>query len=319
MKKLLILLFSILIASCIDTDIDTDTTILEDYSKLDFSSDAFCEESPKVEVRDGLFYLLNQQEPYSGENICVYESNGQYYLQGVIKKGLRYGKETRWHENGQKWEEGNYKDGKRDGKWTYENENGKTYSRLAGIAADSITGSATIDDYYIVAYFHEEHNYKDGKKDGKSTMWHANGQKKYEGNYKDGWQDGKWTGWYENGQIRWEINYKDGGQEDGKWTGWYEDGQKWFEMNYKDGELDGKWTEWYENGQISMEVNAKDGEGDGKMTAWYENGQILMEINYKDGKLDGKLTAWYENGQIEAEAIYKDGECISGDCDFKGW
>jgi len=96
MKKLLILLFSILIASCADYDIEIDSDITElgggtfkDNSILDFSSDAFCEESPKVEERNGLFYLLNQQEPYSGENICVYLINGQYYLQGVIKKGLR--------------------------------------------------------------------------------------------------------------------------------------------------------------------------------------------------------------------------------------
>ena len=111
MKKLLILLFSILIASCIDTDIDTDTTILEDYSKLDFSSDAFCEESPKVEVRDGLFYLLNQQEPYSGENICVYLLNGQYYSQGEMKNGLKHGTWNLWYENGQKESQRNYKDG----------------------------------------------------------------------------------------------------------------------------------------------------------------------------------------------------------------
>ena len=119
MKKLLILLFSLLITSCIDN---------VDPERLDFSSDTFCEKSPKVEVRDGLFYLLNQQEPYSGENICVYKSNGQYYIQGVIKKGLRYGKQTKWYENGQIGEEGNFIDGKEDGKMTEWDENGQINS-----------------------------------------------------------------------------------------------------------------------------------------------------------------------------------------------
>ena len=100
MKKLLILLFTLLIS-------------LNSYGEveLDFSSDTFCDQSPKVQVRDGLFYLPNQQKPYSGENLCVYLSNGQYYSQGEIKKGLRDGKWTEWYENGQKeWEE-NFKDG----------------------------------------------------------------------------------------------------------------------------------------------------------------------------------------------------------------
>jgi len=55
---------------------------------------------------------------------------------------------------------------------------------------------------------------KNGKKDGKWTLWHDNGQKKYEGTYKYGEKDGKWTWWYENSQFRTqksnEWNYKDG-------------------------------------------------------------------------------------------------------------
>jgi hypothetical protein len=174
MKKLLILLFSILIASCVDS---------VDPERLDFSSDTFCEKSPKVEVRDGLFYLLNQQEPYSGENICVYKSNGQYYIQGVIKKGLRYGKQTKWYENGQIGEEGNFIDGKEDGKWTYWYENGQIMMEASGI---------------------------NGKEDGKWTMWYENGQIMMEGNFIDGKEDGKQTVWDENGQIEGEAIYKNG-------------------------------------------------------------------------------------------------------------
>ena len=75
----------------------------------------------------------------------------------------------------------------------------------------------------------EEH-YKDGKLDGKSTLWYHNGQIEGEGNYKDGEEDGKWTEWYYgNGHKKQEGNYKDGGK-DGKWTIWH---QK--EVIFKDG------------------------------------------------------------------------------------
>ena len=227
MKKLLILLFTVLIASCAE---------VIDPEKIDFSSDTFCVyhtyTSPKLEVRDGLFYLLNQQEPYSGENICVYKSNGQYYIQGVIKKGLRYGKQTSWYEDGQKWEEGNYKDGVEDGKWTGWYENGPKNFEV---------------------------NFKNGKEDGKFTSWHENGQIAFEGNFKNGKGDGKASFREENGQITFEANFEDG-KPDGKWGEWDENGQKEAEGNWKDGEQDGKWTEWDENGQIESEATFKDGE-----------------------------------------------------------
>ena len=100
MKKLLILLFSLLISFNSYGEVE-----------LDFSSDTFCDQSPKAQVRDGLFYLPNQQKPYSGENLCVYLSNGQYYSRGEIKKGMREGKWEYWHENGQIEAEENYKYG----------------------------------------------------------------------------------------------------------------------------------------------------------------------------------------------------------------
>ena len=55
-----------------------------------------------------------------------------------------------------------------------------------------------------------EGNWKDGKKEGLSVVWHENGQKKLEGNYKDGEMYGLWTLRHENGQKAEERNYKDG-------------------------------------------------------------------------------------------------------------
>ena len=181
--------------------------VQESSSELDFSSDTFCEESPKVITRDGLFYLPNQEEPYSGENICVYKSNGQCWSQGEIIKGLKKGNWKYWYENGQKRGEGSWKDGKQDDKWTWWHDNGQKES---------------------------EENYKDGERDDKFTWWYENGQIKEENNYKDGKLDGKVTEWYENGQ-KWHEDYYKDDKLDGKVTEWDENGQKMGETNYKDG------------------------------------------------------------------------------------
>jgi len=86
-----------------------------------------------------------------------------------------------------------------------------------------------------------------------------NGQTEREGRYKNGKLDGKWTVWYENGQKESEINYKNG-KLDGMSTWWSKKGQKVRQKNYKNGKLDGKLIEWFSfNGEIKREENYKNG------------------------------------------------------------
>ena len=78
----------------------------------------------EAQNRNGLVCLSNQQEPFTGKNLCKYE-NGQNKVEGNYKDGKLDGKWTWWHENGQKWSEINFKEGKPDGKWTEWDENGQ--------------------------------------------------------------------------------------------------------------------------------------------------------------------------------------------------
>jgi antitoxin component YwqK of YwqJK toxin-antitoxin module len=306
MKKLLPLLFSLLLSFSSYGEVE-----------LDFSSDTFCDQSPKAQLRNGLFYLPNQEKPYSGENLCVYLSNGQYFSQGKIDDGIRTGDWTYWKENGQKKEVAYYKNG------------------------EIVAGTEYA--YHENGQISAEVNLKDGKRHGKWTSWHENGQLKWEATYKNDLPDGKTNGWFENGQIEYEGSFKNGtgvnigfyengqrrsevslkgGKGHGKWTEWYENGQIKSERNYKDDDLHGIWTTWHENGQKKEERNYINNNEDGKHSHWgwegtiileenyingqlvnktkyeyYDNGQVKVEENYKDGKKDGKWTEWYENGQ----------------------
>jgi len=121
--------------------------------------ETICKETEGQE-RNGLVYLPNQQEPFTGNNLCKYE-DGQIESVGNFKDGKEDGKWTAWDENGQKRGEGYYKDNKKDGKWTRWYENGQIES---------------------------EANWKDDKREGKWTRWYENGQIREEKNYKDGRQ-----------------------------------------------------------------------------------------------------------------------------------
>jgi antitoxin component YwqK of YwqJK toxin-antitoxin module len=83
-----------------------------------------CYTSADVKTRDGLYYLVGQDNPFTGTSRCVYSDTGQIKSLGEIKNGKRDGKWTYWHRDGQLGAEGNFKDGKLDGKWTWWHKDG---------------------------------------------------------------------------------------------------------------------------------------------------------------------------------------------------
>ena len=205
-KKLLILLFSILIS----------------FNSYGLFEKTICIETDSQE-KDGIIYLPNKTKPFTGKNLCKYK-NGQNKSNGNVKKGFKDGSWTYWFENGEikleiVYSRRNFEDGKKISEKKYFKD-GKIYVE------------------FIVWYENGQKNLegqkKDGKLDGKWTDWYKNSQKEGETNYKDGKKDGWVIFWHENGQKWSEGNYKDG-KRDGKWTAWYENGQKQGEGNFKDG------------------------------------------------------------------------------------
>ena len=242
----------------------------------------------KLEVRNGIRYLQNEETPFTGRAKQFY-FNGQKSGEVSFKDGKGDGLATTWYENGQKKREGNLKDDKPDGLATEWYENGQKKSEV---------------------------NFKDGRRNGLYTSWHENGQQSSEVNFKDGKQNGLYTSWHENGQQSSEVNCKDG-KLDGLETRWYENGQKAMEINYKDGKEDGLKTMWYENnGQKEEEANWKDGK---LMSAvrWKPNGEKCPVTNVKDG--NGVVVRYNEDTdlikmglrEVEfARFTYKDGRRI---------
>jgi len=296
MKKLLIILL-------LSTSF---STFANDH--LDSLVDGFCYKSPKIQVRNGLFFLPNQTLPYSGESLCVYSRNSQYHSQGEIIKGKPEGWWTWWKENGELLKKEEFKDGKKTGykktDFTF-NENGQLVAER--IYKDG--NSLGITKYDENGQKESEGNYINGKKNGNWTFWHENGQKESEGNYINGKKNGNWTYWNEKGQIYREKNYKDGKKDGGQtfWSNSSDPSYVWSVGNYKDGKLDGKSSSWHKNGKMRSEHNYTDGKLDGKFTYWHKNGQKELERNFKDAIRIGKVTEWNENGKKRWEGNYSNG------------
>jgi len=121
---------------------------------------------------------------------------------------------------------------------------------------------------------------------GKYIEYSVFGQekKRAEKNYKDGKRDGFSTLWYESGQMQSKATYK-GGKQNGIETVWYMNGQKGSEGNYTDGKRNGLWTKWYTNGPKWKVINYKAGKKDGLLTVWSDDGTITKKATYRNGSL----------------------------------
>ena len=100
MKKIYPLVFVLLLIIGCSTSIDLKIDLGRKKS-VDYNS---------LLQRNGSYYGINSEKPYSGSIIKKYES-GQYSMKGEMKDGKFVGDLTKWYKNGQISYIGIYEDG----------------------------------------------------------------------------------------------------------------------------------------------------------------------------------------------------------------
>jgi len=184
------------------------------------------------EIRNGIYYLKNSLNPYTGKiihekNDFITESgelkNGKKiglwidtyndsgilerkreYKNGAIKDGLR----KNYHWNGRLWNRINYTNGKMNGLWEEFHDNGLPSMRVIMIdgEANGIWEVFNKDGslYYSI-------NYKNGSPvDGLKKFYRKNGEVKFEGNFLNGERDGAWRFFKDDNSLEKTIIYKEG-------------------------------------------------------------------------------------------------------------
>lgn len=164
-----------------------------------------------------------------------------------------------------------------------------------------------------------EWEFNNGKRDGQSTWWYANGMKMREISYRKGTIDGELNEWNRTAKQVTKDVYRDGSRLATK-TEYYPNRTKKSEgpvlypklvLETPDNWIDctlasysqsgdpvkhGVWTAWYANGQKKQEGEYKEDTSTGQFVWWHENGQKSLLATYRNGKKHGKWTWWHDNG-----------------------
>ena len=83
----------------------------------------------KIELRRGIIYTLDGENPYTGEGILYYDEKN-IESKGYSKDGKPDGKWEYYFYNGKIKRKGNYIDGKMDGEWIYYYHSGEIEGKV---------------------------------------------------------------------------------------------------------------------------------------------------------------------------------------------
>lgn len=215
------------------------------------------------------------------------------------------------------------------GYWEFYNDNGKISAK--GKYNDAGDREGEWNFYYSDGVLKETSMYKNGKANGKSTVWHTNGLVYTTSNYVDDKEEGKEETWYFNGIKRSEETFKAGVKNgeykyyntsgyltssgkylndkyDGQNLNYHLNGKVSTSINYTDGLQEGTYKEFFEDGTLKLQGNVVKGKRDSEWKEYYNDGKIKAKNNYVAGNLEGDQTTYHQNGKVERQEVYKKGK-----------
>lgn len=256
----------------------------------------------KLVVKNGLFYLKGQDQPFTGRSIQRF-SNGKVRTESRFLKGKRHGKFRSWYSTGRKRFVNRFKNGKRDGACIGWYENGQIK-----LSTNFKKGKAR--GMWIKYHWNgkkaEEETYAQDLRQGDRIQWYSSGEKKYQSSFRNGTLHGTMTSWYDNGQKRFEKHFVDGNAH-GKWRNWYSNGKPKIAFRIENGKVNSLAMAWYEDGRNKWLCHGRDNSPVGAWLKWYGNGVLKSRGVFEEGSLQGQWAEWHENGRKKEDIFFQAG------------
>lgn len=260
-------------------------------------------------LSDGATEVINERYP-----------DGKVKIRREMKQDeagnyIRHGEWKMWDQKGNLVAEGTYKENERHGQWTrwYAANDAKLFSQapynrfegpfvsIATFKDGKLDGKWSIFDgqQRLIS----EWDFADGLRDGAVVWYHPQGKKLEEITYSKGLVDGHMKIWNGEGELVTDDEYQKGRKLAVK-TEHYPNGSKKTEGMYLHAEYVVKTADdWWKAEPATFTTNGKD-ERHGAFTAWHQNGQKEYEGEFKNDLRVGEFNYWYSNGQKRLQGSY---------------
>ena len=250
---------------------------------VSFSADIRTEKLGNKEIKNGIVYIKNETEPYTGK--FVTEKIIEEYSSG-IKHGFFKGEFT---DDGVKYSyEGRYVEGIKHGEWIIRYPLGQK---------KAVIKYNYDKPYGKWIYFYEDNtleayeNFKDGVLFGETALFNQKGELITKVNYKEGLLDGKVLFFYGKEKIELETSFINGKIE-GDINIFSRKGNIILLGFYKNNKREGVWKLYYQGGELKTIIPYLKGLKNGKVVIYDKGGTMVQTMVFKNGVLvnpDGTL------------------------------
>ena len=143
-----------------------------------------------------------------------------------------------------------------------------------------------------------------GRKQGKWSQNHDNGQLRYEGSFVDDNPSGIFLYYTERGVLKANLEFFNEG-ESASARLYHANGKVQAVGLYQNELKEQLWKYYDKKEKLIREENYKIGKLEGQTTLYYPDGNVLEKSTYVADKKDGKSLQYYRNGQLKLSANYK--------------
>jgi antitoxin component YwqK of YwqJK toxin-antitoxin module len=160
-----------------------------------------------------------------------------------------------------------------------------------------------------------EWNYKNGRLEGETKLFHPNGKLKMVENFSNNLPTSLST-YYENGQLNFQGSFTKG-ILNGNVKKFYDNGQLKFSEPLTNAKFNGLKKVFYPNGNLQEEKIFDGSTAKGPVKLYYPSGKLRETFNLKEWcishfdwctqKIDGQWKEYYENGNLKANITYVSG------------
>lgn len=337
MNKLLLLLFSILIASCATKQKEPSLAYIQLIDRNGLS-ETICSKERLSNYMNSDFL---ETQPYQkvvrifSKNKCGqtpsiltgYHPNGQIgqYLEAL--NGRAFGFYREWFPDGQKKIEAFLIGGPADlsisakQEWIFDktckvwDENGHLVSEIS-YKKGSLEGPSFY--YYSAGEIKKKENYLHNKLHGEIIKYKKNGNILAKTLYEKGKKEGFAYSNFTNGKLLCVENYSANLLINGDYfdqdknkvaeirggngkKAFFKGGILFKLIEYKKGIKEGKVETFFETGSLKNTSFVKNGQKEGEEIELYPNGQKKMLLFWKNAMIHGSVKTWYQNGVLESE------------------
>lgn len=148
--------------------------------------------------------------------------------------------------------------------------------------------------------------YRDGKLEGKSLSYYADGSIRQELYFQNDEIEGEVITFFPNGSIE-DITYFSDGLPHGESKQYDTNGNLIQTSFYQRGVLDGTQKDFYPDGTLRRSANYSNGKLEGIELSYFQDGAIRSKIGFSEGDYEGLYAQYFLNGTPRKSGFYKKG------------